>query len=100
LRFADDDAHALIDILGPSAGSDRSYSKIHTRLLVDEDATSQAILSALRELDRAVGKEELGEITGYPAGSSSLKNGLSKLRILGVITGRSEVMLSAELRQK
>jgi hypothetical protein len=41
---------------------------------------------------------ELSELTGYAAETSSLKNGLSKLRTLGLIHGRGQVELAAELR--
>ncbi len=62
------------------------------------DKCSRAILVALRNIGGAAGKEELASVTGYPADTSSLKNGLSKLRTLGLIQGRGAVELVQELR--
>jgi hypothetical protein len=63
------------------------------------DKCTRAILIALRDARRAVGtKTELADLTGYPRDTSSVKNGLSKLRTLGLIQGRGQVELVGELR--
>ena len=66
----------------------------HPRL----DKCCRAIVTALRSAERAVGKAELAELTGYSANSGGFNNALSKLRTLGLIEGRGAVELVEGLR--
>jgi uncharacterized protein len=67
------------------------------------DKCGRAVMTALREVRGgvAVSPEGLARSTDppYAAGSGGFKNTLSKLRTLGVIEGRGEVRLTAELRR-
>jgi hypothetical protein len=65
----------------------------HPRL----DKCCRAIVTALRAQNGAVGKEELGTLTGYSATSGGFNNALSKLRTLGLIQGRGAVELVQDL---
>jgi len=62
------------------------------------DKCSRALVGALREAGGPLGKDELAERSGYSASSSSMNNGLSRLRTLGLIEGRGAVMLAEDLR--
>jgi len=64
------------------------------------DKCSRAILSLLRERSgQALSRETLGRLTNYAPDSGGFKNALSRLRTLGLIEGRGEITLAAELRK-
>lgn len=60
-------------------------------------AAARAVLDVLRDAyPAAVGVEDLAAATGYQV-SGNFRNALSRLRTLGLATGRGELVLSADL---
>ena len=56
LSFADDDAHAVADLLREQKG--RTFETVEVRELVDQKATLAALLNGLQWLNEAVGSED------------------------------------------
>jgi hypothetical protein len=58
------------------------------------------IMRVLRESDRAMSKEDVAAKCDppYEAGGGGFNNALSRLRTLGIVEGRSEIMLTEQLR--